>query len=441
MRDFVRTIVASNSKRSRDDKTDKTKFTEAEKNWNLEKLYEDVRTAKQQCGSVKLKVLTDTEKCHLRGLLCGYSPEEIAKERGVKVGTINDTLSKTLYRYIEELLNYEKKIRHWSDVPDCLEKARYKLQSSDQSQLSHPLQGKEENTLETSHSHKIGAISFLEYFSKAVDQLKSKDLDVRIGAISTLGTLAKYSSPSEHWTIMEYLAAFIRTNAPRKEEEEGERSPKIPDDIQAALTVIGQRDPNHDKGVLDLSNTDLRRAKLQRAKLQRVNFTKAHLEGANLYKAHLEQAILDDAYLEQVNLMEAHLEGASLERTHLEQATLIHAHLQGTKLRLAHLEFTDFGYASLERADLLGANLQDARLIKTNLEKADLCGANLRCAILQEVCLLGANLRNTALHEAHLEGTDITVAKNLELKQIQSAYGDSPSSLPLINVSPEYWKM
>jgi predicted DNA-binding protein YlxM (UPF0122 family) len=116
----------------------KTKFTEAEKNWNLEKLYEDLRAAKQ-------KVLTDTEKCHLRGLLCGYSPQEIADERVIAVGTVNDALSKTLYRYIEDLLNCEKKIRHWSHVPDFLEKAGYKIQVSEQFQPSHPLPDKKEN--------------------------------------------------------------------------------------------------------------------------------------------------------------------------------------------------------------------------------------------------------------------------------------------------------
>ena len=90
----------------------------------------------------------------------------------------------------------------------------------DQSQPSHPVADKIENTLET--PHKIEPISFLEYFSKAIDQLKSKELDVRIGAISTLGTLSEYSPPAEHWKVMEYLATFIRTNAPRKEEEERE---------------------------------------------------------------------------------------------------------------------------------------------------------------------------------------------------------------------------
>jgi hypothetical protein len=162
--------VASNSKRSRDDNL-KTKFTEAEKNWNLEKLYEDLRAAKR-------KVLTDTEKCHLRGLLCGYSPQEIADERVIAVGTVNDALSKTLYCYIEDLLDYEKEIRHWSDVPDFLEKAGYKIQVSEQFQLSHPLLDKNENTLEISHQSEAAVNASAKELTaeRRVDYSRLRDL-------------------------------------------------------------------------------------------------------------------------------------------------------------------------------------------------------------------------------------------------------------------------
>jgi hypothetical protein len=261
--------VASNSKRSRDDEA---KFTEAEKNWNLENLYEDLRAAKQRCGSVKRKVLTETEKCHLRGLLCGYSPEEIANKRGVEFGTIKDTLSKTLYRYIEDLLNYEEKIRHWADVSDFLEQAGYKIQVSEQFQPSHPLPDKKENTLEISHNTESNSIR--EWHFKSVDQLWSKDIGERISGIRKLERIAK-DYPSEHWAIMEELAEFVRIMAPRREEGEGEeeRSPKLPDDIQAALTVIGRHNSNKDSKnrYLDLRQTNLTRVDLSQAHLEQID--------------------------------------------------------------------------------------------------------------------------------------------------------------------------
>jgi hypothetical protein len=55
-------------------------FDRAEIEWNLDQLYGDLAIAKDKI-SFNLhysKELTETEKLHLRGLLCGYSPTEIA---------------------------------------------------------------------------------------------------------------------------------------------------------------------------------------------------------------------------------------------------------------------------------------------------------------------------------------------------------------------------
>jgi Protein of unknown function (DUF2934) len=49
----------------------------------------------------------------------------------------------------------------------------------------------------------------VETFSKAVEQLGSDKLEVRVGAIFALERLSK-ESPEDYWTIMEVLAAFVR---------------------------------------------------------------------------------------------------------------------------------------------------------------------------------------------------------------------------------------
>jgi hypothetical protein len=416
-------IVTSNSKRSRDDKT---KFSEAEKNWNLEKLYEDLKAAKQRCASARTKILTETEKCYLRGLLCGRSDKVIANERGVVVGTVNDALSKTLYCYIEELLDYNKKIRHWSNVPDFLEQAGYKIQVSEEFQPSHPLPDEKENILEA--SHKIGTTSFLEYFSKSIDQLKSKDRHVRIGAISTLGTIAKYSQPAEHWTIMEYLAAFVRTNASRKEDGEEKRSPKISEVIQAALTVIVQRDWKKDpeNQRLNLSNTDIRGAVLAGANLQGAILSKANLQGTYLKDANLQEVNFNGANLQETDLFKANLKWSKLKGANLKRASFVLANLQEAYL---------FG-ANLERACLWSANLQGANLFETNLEEAHLSGANLQGTQLSEVNMGGARLT-----QVKLQGADLSRVKNLETQQLEVTYGDSQtaSSLPENIKAPKHW--
>jgi hypothetical protein len=65
------------------------KFTEANLDWHLEKLYADLLSAKEQCfPKSRRKILTPVEKCYVRGLLLRYSPQKIAIELNKKVGTL-----------------------------------------------------------------------------------------------------------------------------------------------------------------------------------------------------------------------------------------------------------------------------------------------------------------------------------------------------------------
>ncbi|MBE9129245.1 MULTISPECIES: NB-ARC domain-containing protein [unclassified Coleofasciculus] len=102
-------------------------FAEAALNWKLEKLYADL-------ASVKGKRLTPVEKQYLRALLCSYSPNEIAAKLRVSSDTVRTSLSKGLYRYIEELLIRQARntlrVKDWSRVAPLLEQAGYKSQNS-----------------------------------------------------------------------------------------------------------------------------------------------------------------------------------------------------------------------------------------------------------------------------------------------------------------------
>lgn len=100
-------------------------FIEAQKNWELEKLYLDLASAKR-------KALTPVEKKLLRGLLCGCSPAEIAKRvyHTRNSSTVRVYLSNGIYKYIEDMLSnqlgYSVKLKNWSYVTHLLEGAGYK---------------------------------------------------------------------------------------------------------------------------------------------------------------------------------------------------------------------------------------------------------------------------------------------------------------------------
>ena len=82
-------------------------------------------------------------------------------------------------------------------------------------------------------------------YTKAIEQLGSDKLDVRIGGIYALERIAR-DSPRDHPTVMEVLTALIREHSreqwppPARDGAEPERSTRP--DVQAAVTVIGRRD-------------------------------------------------------------------------------------------------------------------------------------------------------------------------------------------------------
>jgi len=263
-----------------------------------------------------------------------------------------------------------------------------------------------------------------DLFTKAIEQLGSEKLEVRLGGIYALERIAR-DSEKDHGPIMEVLTAFVRLHAPWPPEKpaeakkqpavSGKPAPEVEPrpDIQAILTVLGRRARTYGKGEaqrLDLYQTDLRGTNLQKAYLEGANLWRAHLEGANLGKVHLEGAFPEEAHMEGAYLVGAHLEGAYLVGAHLEKAFLDEAHLERAVLRGAYME----------GARLLGAHLEEAVLWNAHLEKAHLVGAHME----------GADLSGAHLEGADLGWADLRGAKGLTKEQIASAIIDEKTELP-----------
>jgi NB-ARC domain len=95
--------------------------------WNLDKLYLDLAKAKENIDPDRTRGLTPTEMLHLQGLLSGYSPLDIANQLVIKPEGLNVALSKTIYRYIENLTEHPPhSIKNWREVVEWLDAARYR---------------------------------------------------------------------------------------------------------------------------------------------------------------------------------------------------------------------------------------------------------------------------------------------------------------------------
>ena len=98
-------------------------FQEAEKHWDLARLYVD------------LGITAGNAKCFLRGVLLGYSPKQISKQKYLTENnseTVRQTLSKEIYPLIKQLYNVDQV--KWSDCPTLL--GSYRLISEKQNQTS-----------------------------------------------------------------------------------------------------------------------------------------------------------------------------------------------------------------------------------------------------------------------------------------------------------------
>lgn len=165
-------------------------------------------------------------------------------------------------------------------------------------------------------------------YLRAIEQLGSEMLEVRIGAIYALERVAA-DSARDHPTVMEVLAAFIRERSrepwPLPESNiSPARAHAFPrPDVQAALTVIGHRNVERDRGRIDLTAAVLPGALMFGADLTRVRLASADLRGAVVHSGtKLTDANLMNADLTGADLTDADLTGADLSGAILADAIL-----------------------------------------------------------------------------------------------------------------------
>jgi len=227
-----------------------------------------------------------------------------------------------------------------------------------------------------------------ERFTRAVDQLGSDKLDIRLGGILALERVAK-NSEMDREAITRILEVFVRTHAPWSAAPAKDRAPhphggvddQIPwlrdraPDLQVCLIVLGRRVASRSDKPAHLARTDLRHSYLSRSRLSgatlrfanlaRAEWRQVHLEESRLAYADLRQSDMRDGFLLRADLSHAWLDEADFRSTDLRRTSLVEACLREADLRGA-----DLRNASLRGADLRGANLDGARL-----EGADLTGA------------------------------------------------------------------
>ncbi len=175
----------------------------------------------------------------------------------------------------------------------------------------------------------------IDRYTKAIAQLSSDKLDVRIGSIYALERVAR-DSARHRPPVMEVLAAFSGeySRKPLRPPDPGglEQEPPARPDVQAALTVVMRRTQERNVRPIDLAGANLTRvrllcARLFCARLAGANLARVRLLCARLFCARLAGANLARVRLLCARLFCARLAGANLARVRLLCARLFCARL------------------------------------------------------------------------------------------------------------------
>jgi uncharacterized protein YjbI with pentapeptide repeats len=264
-------------------------------------------------------------------------------------------------------------------------------------------------------------------YNKAIEQLGSKEIDVRIGGIYALERIAD-DSARDHPTVMEVLAAFVRDHSPEQwplpaVHEAGAEPPEhtTRPDVQAALTVIGRRTVRNDRQPINLNSANLTRANLTRAKLTRVDLTNANLTRANLGKEVDLKAAAD---FRRVQALSANFANPAIPVSQL---------LRGGDLAGGG---ADLSYAVALQANFTHATLTDANLSNAIFSTANLTDANLTGADLTKTQLIAANLTRANLTYTTLTDADLTYATLTDADLTDALWPRGPRAKAV----PEGWQ-
>ena len=196
---------------------------------------------------------------------------------------------------------------------------------------------------------------FTDRLSRAVDNVSSRDLAIRLGGIDALCRMATEAQDEDYTTVMDLLCALVRM--PPHRDRDSVRAAL--NDNLPALNAVGR---GAGKAAAPVARATEFRADIQ--------------EILKKLFSRISSPLVRNNY--RANLSEAELSGADLS----------YASLIGANLNEADLSGADLSGANLSHAGLIGANLSEANLIGANLSEVDLSKAkNLTQAQIDVACV------------------------------------------------------
>lgn len=178
-----------------------TRFTAAQVDWDLDRLYQDL-------ANNKGRPLSPMEKLHLRGLLCGYSPNQIAKVLRKSPKGVHVDLAKTLYPYMAAIAGQANEgIGNWRNFRLLAEKMGYK-------KTQPPQVGQSSNTGQSSN------ISISQSYTANQPSNAGTIVNILTASIVEIHAETIYVGENEYIDINFRLGPFPSVNSPKKNKQD-----------------------------------------------------------------------------------------------------------------------------------------------------------------------------------------------------------------------------
>jgi uncharacterized protein YjbI with pentapeptide repeats len=272
-----------------------------------------------------------------------------------------------------------------------------------------------------------------EEFTKAVEQLSSADLPIRIGGAYGLERLSM-TSPGDYENVMDVLTEWVRTTDQIDFDKRTMAAPNSPpradEDKQRMIRILGRRtilSVGRDDS-LRLNNADLRGINAQDAHFEWTNFDGSQLNAASFYRSHLAHAafinakaavlLIPDPDIKETNKAQIAQSEKNKAQSAQAQNPAQNCEVPGVfenQLRVASFTLADLSDAILSGGDFKGASFNNAILTRANFENAQ----------LQRAAFLSADLTGAVFRGAHIEGANFFGAKGVTSSTFAGALGDA----------------
>jgi uncharacterized protein YjbI with pentapeptide repeats len=272
-------------------------------------------------------------------------------------------------------------------------------------------------------------------FSKAVEQIADVSIDVRLGGLYALESVAR-QSPEDQETVKSVVAAFVRTHSSLSDARCASTPPdrvvdpvflirRPAEDMRAAIDLLADpvRTPDIRTGPDARWTIHFQDPKASAPPVDRYVVGRLWQPDTPAHPTDLSSTCLANMQLGGARLQNVVLEGSDVRGALLTQADLRGAKMGISDLGETHIEDADFSYSHMEGADLSGVtpvfddcppwafhNPAAARFSHTDLSGADLGDAKLLGGDFTYAQLQGADLSFTSFERTDLQGATIASA-------------------------------